>query len=70
MNDTAITEGLKAMRGSGKRPKVHDAVLITKLPKAVKALVQEYAKGSEVSDATIVRDALGEYFERRGYGRT
>lgn len=64
----AIAQGLAAMQTSNKRAKIHDAQMVTKLPQAVKDLVNEYAKSNSTSDADIVRQALAEYFERRGYG--
>ena len=62
-------EAIAALGGSGKRPRVHDAQLVTKLPKPVKTLVNEIAAKEGVTEATIVRRALGEFLERRGYNR-
>lgn len=58
---------IDALNGGGKRTKVHDAQIIAKVPQAAKDLVEKVAKKEEVTAATIVRWALGEYFERRGY---
>lgn len=67
MSDT--TAALAALSTGGKRVRVHDAQMVTKLPKAVKALVNEYAATKEWSEADVVRAALAEFFERRGYGK-
>ena len=67
MSDTSIA--LAALKSGGKRVRVHDAQMVTKLPKAVKSLVNEYAAGRNWSEADVVRDALAEYFDRRGYNR-
>ena len=64
MSDT--TTALDALNTASKRVKIHDAVLPTKLPAAVKKLVIEQAEGEGVSSSTIVRIALAEYFEKRG----
>ena len=64
-----VKEGLAAMRTENKRPRVHDAQMVTKLPKPVKALVEQYAKDHAMAAADVVRDALAEYFTRRGYDR-
>lgn len=56
-----------ALRSGGKRPKVHDAQIVTKAPRRAKELVNEIADSRGVSEATIVREALAEYLERRGY---
>jgi hypothetical protein len=58
---------IEQLSSGGKRAKVHDAQLVTKVPGRAKALVNEIAESRGVSDAVIVREALGEYFERRGY---
>lgn len=58
---------LASLQAPKKREKVNDGQIVTKLPKAVKALINEVATKDGVSDATIVREALGEYFGRRGY---
>jgi hypothetical protein len=43
--------------------------MVTKLPKAVKELVIDFGKKNDMSEAAVVRDALSEYFSRRGYNR-
>lgn len=58
---------IQALSSGGKREKVHNAQLVTKVPERAKELVSEIADQRSVSEATIVREALGEYFERRGY---
>lgn len=67
MSDTLTA--LAALTTGGKRVRVHDAQMVTKLPKAVKALIKEHADKHELSEADVVRDALAEYFTRRGYNR-
>jgi hypothetical protein len=67
MSDTA--NALAAMSTASKRVRVHNAQMVTKLPETVKALVSEVARTRGVSDADIVREALSEYFTRRGYAR-
>lgn len=57
---------LAQLGGTGKRQKIHDAQIVFKLPKPVKALIQEYAGNEEVSDGQVIRWALAEYFEKRG----
>lgn len=56
-----------ALRSGGKRTKTHDAQMVFKLPKAAKALVKKVAEDTGNSEGGIARDALAEYFERRGY---
>lgn len=58
---------IDALSTGGKRVKIHDEQMVTKVPKRAKELVKEVATERGVSDATIVREALAEYFERRGY---
>jgi hypothetical protein len=60
-------DALAALNTAGKRVKVHDAQMVIKLPESVKALVKEQATANEVSEATIVRWALADYFAKRGY---
>lgn len=62
----AEAEALAQLAGTGKRPKVHDAQIVFKLPSPVKALIQEYSTSEEVSDGQVIRWALAEYFEKRG----
>lgn len=65
---TTVSESaaLAQLGGTGKRQKIHDAQIVFKLPKPVKALIQEYAGTEEVSDGQVIRWALAEYFEKRG----
>ncbi len=58
---------ISALSSGGKRARVHDAQIVTKVPTRAKELIAEIATAREVSDAVIVREALGEYFEKRGY---
>lgn len=63
-----VTEALNAMQSAGRRPRVHDAQMVFKLPQPVKDLVTSYSKGRDESEGAVVRQALAEFFERRGYG--
>lgn len=56
-----------ALRSGGKRTKTHDAQMVFKLPSSAKELVKKVAKDTSNSEGGILRDALAEYFERRGY---
>lgn len=58
---------LAALRSGGKRLRVHDAQMVVKLPATVKALVESIGAKREESGATVVREALAEYLEKRGY---
>ena len=60
---------LDALATGSKRPRVHNAQMVTKLPASVKELVESYAAERQESAADVVRDALREFFERRGYGK-
>lgn len=60
-------DALASLQTPKKREKVNDAQIVVKLPKAVKALVNEVASKDGVFDSVIVREALGEYFSKRGY---
>lgn len=51
----------------GRRTKTHNATIVFKLPQTAKDLTKRVAEDQGVSDATIIREALAEYFERRGY---
>lgn len=64
-----ISAALKACTTDNKRPRIHNAQMVTKCPQALKTLVNDYAKGRDQSEADIVRLALAEFFERRGYGQ-
>lgn len=57
---------IDALNEGHKRTKVMNAQMVLKLPQAVKDLIREQAEGSGVSDATIIRWALADYFDRRG----
>lgn len=61
------TSPLNLLTAKSRREKIHDAVLNTKLPQAVKSLVEAEAERQNVYPADIVREALGEYLSRRGY---
>ena len=54
---------------SRKRVRVHDAMLPIKMPSAVRSLISEVAEREGISDAAVVRWALSEFFNRRGYNR-
>jgi hypothetical protein len=68
MGTNPASDALAALNTAGKRVKVHDAQMVIKLPQAVKDLVTEQANANEVSEATIVRWALADYFAKRGFG--
>lgn len=63
-----VNEAIAALGNAGKRVKVHDEQVVFKLPAPVKELVKEIAVARGVSDAAIHREALAEYFEKRGFG--
>jgi hypothetical protein len=62
-----MSNTLDALSNGGKRVKTHDAQMVVKLPQSAKDLIKKAATAQQVSDATIVRHALAEYLERRGY---
>jgi predicted transcriptional regulator len=62
-----MSDVIAALSTGGKRARIHDAQMVTKLPKRAKELVDEVAADREVSGSVIVREALAEYFEKRGY---
>lgn len=62
-----MTSTIEALNSSGKRARVQDAQMVVKLPSSAKSLINEIAKKEEVSEAHVVRQAIAEYFERRGY---
>lgn len=62
-----MTTTIEALNSGGKRERVHNAQIVTKVPQSAKDLVNTISKKENVSEATIVRQALAEYFERRGY---
>lgn len=59
-----ITE---ALRAGGKRVRTHDAQIVFKAPSSAKELVERVAGDLGVSEAHIHREALAEWFEKRGY---
>lgn len=61
-----MSDIIETLTSSGKRTKIHDAVFVVKAPARAKELVNALAAERNVSEAVIVREALGEYFERRG----
>lgn len=62
-----MSGALSGLTGTGGRVKVHDAQMVIKLPSAAKALVKTAAEAQGFSEATVVRHAIAEYLERRGY---
>lgn len=56
-----------ALNSAGKRAKTHDAQMVIKLPASAKSLIRTASESQGVSDATIVRWALAEWFDKRGY---
>lgn len=62
-----VDNPLDLLAAVARRPKIHDSVMNTKMPSAVKALIEKEADRREVSPAAIVREAVGEYLARRGY---
>ena len=58
---------LASLSAGNKREKINDDQMVTKLPKAVKQLVEEIAKSRGVYSSNVVREALGEYLAKRGY---
>lgn len=59
---------IENLTGAQKRERIHNDQMVLKLPKTAKQLVKDIAAKEQVSDSQIVRVALAEYFERRGYG--
>lgn len=58
---------LASLSTSRKRERINDAQIVTKLPSAIKKLMEEVAATNGVSAGAINREALGEYFQKRGY---
>lgn len=58
---------IAALRSGGKRARIHDAQMVTKVPASIKELVEGIGAKRNESGATIVREALAEYLEKRGY---
>lgn len=65
-----MSNTIDQLNGTGQRTKTHDAQLVVKVPKAAKALIEKAAVAQGVSAATVVRHAVAEYLERRGYNRS
>ena len=59
-----ITDALNSV---GKRVRTHDAQMVIKLPASAKALIRTASESQGVSDSTIVRWSIAEWFEKRGY---
>lgn len=64
-----MSDTIDKLTNGGKRVKTHDAQMVTKLPSAAKALIKKAADNQGVTEADVVRQALAEYLERRGYNR-
>ncbi len=62
-----VDSPLDLLAAVARRPKIHDAVMNTKIPSSVKALVEQEADRRGVTPAAVVREAVGEYLQRRGY---
>lgn len=62
-----VSNTISDLTNGGKRVRTHDAQLVIKVPSAAKALVKQVAEAQGVSEAVIVRAAIAEYLERRGY---
>jgi hypothetical protein len=67
MSSEIPKDALAALNTAGKRVKVHDSQMVIKLPLSVKGLIKEAAAEESVSEATIVRWALADYFGKRGF---
>lgn len=68
MTTQSTAELLSTLTSPNRRPRVHNAQVVFKAPKAMKDLVEQYAKDNETDAAAIYRAAVGEYLERRGFG--
>lgn len=62
-----MSDMLVTLRNKGRRTRLMDAQMVIKLPARAKELVAEIAERSETSDSAVVREAIAEYLERRGY---
>lgn len=62
-----MSNTIDQLTNGGKRVRTHDAQMVTKLPKAAKALAEKVAADQNVTPSAVVREALAEYFTRRGY---
>ena len=69
MASTDTADLLATLTAPNRRPRVHNAQVVFKAPKAMKDLVEDYAKENETDAAAIYRAAVAEYLERRGFGR-
>lgn len=58
---------LANLKAPSKRVRNFDAQMVTKVPSSAKVLVKAIADDAGKTEGAIVRDALAEYFERRGY---
>lgn len=56
-----------SLRSGGSRQKIHNDQMMVKLPSAVKKIVENIGTETGTSASAVVRDALAEYLERRGY---
>lgn len=66
-----MSDVLSTLSGGARRPKIYDAILTTKVPSAAKRLVQRAAADRADEgwgDSDVVREALAEWFAKRGYG--
>ncbi len=55
------------LRSSANRRRVHDTQIVVKLPKEARELIRYAADNQGISDSAVVRLAIAEYLERRGY---
>lgn len=55
------------LRSSAGRRRIHNTQMVLKLPAEARALISKVAENQGVSDSAIVRLAIAEYLERRGY---
>lgn len=64
-----MSNTIDQLTNAGKRTRTHDAQMVIKLPAHAKELVNKAAEAQGFSSATIVRFAIAEYLDRRGYNR-
>ena len=62
-----MSEMLTALRNRGRRARIMDAQIVIKLPTRAKELINTIAEKEDISDSSVVREAIAEYLERRGY---
>jgi len=62
-----MSNALSDLTGNGQRTRIHNDQIVLKLPQAARALVKTAADAQGVSVSTVVRHAIAEYLERRGY---